>query len=485
MTEKKEDARLESQLHDLYNIPEPNSAFTRQLRAQVLEHVGQRRQSWLMRLENSLTTLGRITFRFAGAALLVALVLLSAALIGEQHNPPYQDEKNAPGASITPEPTGTVKPASSTTEPIYKLLQLAPAACDTTITPEPFEKAKQQPEKILGGGVVKSGDYQISLYLFCDPSYHPVSYDSFSEIVGLGIYRSIWNENAVFGNEMVEYIAPLNLGAYLPAPSASEIPVRYVFRTASDAQFFSAASTSNELYGATLSFRLVKHVDGLVVEDIQIAPLMHNQLPPNTEPVTVARNVPQLDPSSVHSLLGDLKALQEAQKSWLYSGPGWIRYEEQRKVAGMANDPSYITWYEVDTQGNLLRYVKREIFPWGKNPPTTKTVDTGWVSSGKGMEGNYYYGPHAFDMGIYTDAVMAIKQGGTIAKQELPEGIEYTITTETWEIKAVFDPETGRPIKSEYYDITQSEKKKLTSRRSGITLERVDEPPPDVLKLLD
>ncbi len=485
MTENKMDESVEAELQDLYTSPEPDSAFIHLLRVRVLEQARRKQRfSWSRQLWSRFANAGYFTFKLISVALLLVLVWLSANLLARQPSISLQNENSNLEAVATLPPVATAQLSTATPEFVYELPELAPSVCDSIITPEPVGQSEQMPDRLLGGGTVKSGDNQISLYLFCDDTNQSSNSRGFSEIRGLGIYEATSSESTGLGKARA-YTKPLNLGAYLPNVSFTEIPVRYIYRIASDALLYSPITTTNQLQGAMLSFRLIRREDGLVVEDIQIESLSHEQLPPNTEPVTIARSVPTLDPASLHPLLGELMALQEVQKSWLYDRPGWIFFSEQRKVAGMANDPTYVTWYEVDIRGNLLRYANQETMPWGKNPPTMKTRHTVWNSSSQNMDKNFSYGPYAFDLGIYTDAVMAIKQGGTISRQEMLEGIEFTITTETREIKALFDPQTGSPIKSEYYDVTPSGKKNRTSTRSGIVLERVDEPPPDVMNLFE
>jgi hypothetical protein len=510
MTEEKMDARLESQLHELYNTPEPKPAFTRKLRARVMEQATHRRSSRLVPLWTSLTNAGRFTFGLTGAALLLSLVLLGMSLLTGQFR------AHELGSGSSPE---TAKAATTFKPPAvyYTPPQLAPSVCETQITPQPSNASLNRPGKLIGGGVVKSGDFQINLYLFCDPSFRPDRNDTYSEIAGLGIYQSLWyngpdvnepeskvtvykdgeaytqNIPAVAlqrGSKVSQKSGIIPDPSALPNWSAPELPMRY---------FFTIRGAQGKLYGAALSFRLINTPQGFVARDIQTEALSSAELAQAEETSGFMSIYPTVAPESLHPLLGELKTLQKQQASLLFAGPGWIHQRMRWQIAGdpytgipEQERPTYMhpkdyfsdVWYKIGERGMILGVVTRESRPDALYGEMILREES-YVLPKPGLQNGPFLEQPTFDDGVFNSAVAALRHDGTISKQVGGEFAQYTITTGTHETQAAFDPQTGMLREVRYYSVEKDASRSLYSTGTIIILEHTDIVSPDILRLFE
>ena len=506
MTEQKSNIPLESQLHDLYTTPEPNPAFTRRLRAQMLEQAAQRQgENWTTRLWRSVTSAGRFTFGLAGAALLITLVLAGGKLLAGQYRAPEPGSASPLAAA----PTATAAKSPS----VYNPPQLAPSVCETLITPRPSNASLYRPGKLIGGGVVKSGDFQINLYLFCDPSFRPERDDTYSEIAGLGIYQSFWYngpdvdepESRVTiyeGGEAYTQIIPavaLQRGSkmsqksgIIPDPSAipdwsaSGLPMRYLYII---------RGAQGKLYGATLSFRLVNSPFGFQILDIKTESLSGTELAQLGETVGFMPTYPTISPESLHPLLGELKAHQDQLATQLFDGAGWIHNKMQWKIAGdsyagipdkdrpslLAKDYFSDIWYKVGENGAILGIINRQTRPDERYGETILREES-YIMPKAGLQTGPFMDRPTFDDGVFNSGVDANRHGGTVSKQKQDGAVQYTITTANLETQAVFDPQTGLLREVRYYTVEKDGKWSLYSTGTTITLERTDEVPMDILR---
>lgn len=508
MTEHESNDRLESQLHDLYTTPEPTPAFTRQLRARIIEQAGRQRLNWSAKLWKGLTSAGRIAFSLGGAALLVGLALLGANLLAARFEPEQVKSPTLASAS-TPEATDSAI--------IFKPPQLDPLACATVITPQPSNAGSNRPGKLLGGGVVKSGDFQINLYLFCDSSFRPESSTTYSEIAGLGIYQSYWyngpnidepaTKTTVYheGQPYTKEIPAVSLQSgtrmsqktgfftdpsTIPDWSAPELPMQFRFTIPGE---------RGRTYGALLSFRLINGPDGFTVHDVVVKGFNEAEIAQADQTFGFLPIYPTAAPESLHPLLDELKVLQERQRAWLYTDEGWYLQRMQWEIAGdpyanlpLQDSPSYVfaksyfndIWYKVDERGILLGSVNRRFRPDEGYGEMILNEESYILPKPGVQEGSFTKAP-VFDEGAFAFGVEAIRQGGSITKQEFTGAVQYTITTGTHATRAVFDSHNGKLLEVSNYTIEKSGEMQLYSTAKTITLERVDEPPPDILNLFE
>lgn len=497
MTERRSDALLESQLRELYTSPEPNTAFTRQLRARLLEQAAQRRPSRFAQLWVSLTNTVRFTSGLTEAALILLLVLFSASLLAGQN----RAQEAAPGLEQT---ATTFRPPTA----YYTPPQLAPSVCETLITPQPSNASSNRPGKLIGGGVVKSGDFQISLYLFCDPTFRPESEETYSEIAGLGIYQSFWYNGpdvdepeskkvTVYedGSEYTQVIPAVTLQrgskesqksgiiadpTAIPDWNSPELPMRYLY---------TIRGAQGRLYGAALSFRLVNTTRGFVVRDIQTEALSAAALAQIEGTGGFLPIYPTAAPESLHPLLGELKALQEQRESFLFAGAGWIHQRVRQQTTGdpgqdppakpYPKDTIDNIWYKIDESGRTSGIVTRE--------SRLDANNTEWVLREYAvvMENNPLVERPTFDDGVFDGAVYAIRHGGAIRKQIWGKTAQYTITTGGHETRAVFDLQTGILREVRYYTIEKDGSRSLHSTVTTLTLEHTIEVPPEIRRYFE
>lgn len=498
MTEQNNHQWLESKLYELYTTPEPTSMFTGRLRAQVLERAERRGVNWFAQFRIGMTSARRVAFNLAGMVLLVGLLVVGAKLMATL----YSAES---GANPTPAARNfaTAAISTETAKSIIKQPQLAPSACENLITPQPSDAASSLPEKLLGGGIVQSGDFHLSLYLFCDPLFQPQSDDLYSEIAGLGIYQSylytgpdiheprststVYQDGEPYtiihpavslqsGSKMSAMNGILTGSSAIPDWTAPELPMRYLYKIPGE---------QGKIYGASLSFRLVNGPDGFTVHEVVVKALNDSEVAQSDAASGLLPTYPTVESQLLHPLLGELKALQERQREWLYTSPGWYFQRMQWKISGdpyadfpLQNSPKGVfvkeylhdAGYEVDERGYLIGQVNR----YSRTDPRYGYMildETGSILGASALPL-----PPVFDESTFSNGVEAVRHGGEITKQVLPGGVQYTITTNAYETQVVFDPRTGKLIEVLNYTIRENGEKVLYSTGKAIILKRVDEP---------
>lgn len=503
---------IQSELTHLYEGPAPSPAFAASLRARLMEQaqgMPVQRTRPLTNFWNSLRFAGRAGLSLGAAALLIALVALGAKLL--------------PGSPAAPVPASVVLPTHTPVPSAvptfhYEPPRMAPSACATQITPQPSNVSSQRPGRLIAGGVVSSGDFQISLYLFCDSSYQPDS-ANYSEIGGLGIYSAWWYSGPDAVGKIVNYagIQPyvsetsstgsitrgsgMSSGSGLTTDpmalqnwSVESVSMRYIYKI---------RHPNGELYGAALSFQLARTADGFVLRSSSIQPLKSSELASATSENIAPAPLPTLDPARLSPLLAELYALREKQIAQVFAKAGWVHVQARYtgewggKIAGteidMPRDYTGEYWYQVDARGVPMQGVHRMLDTSGKvlqrsiyQSGTWRTLPTPAAPGSE--DSSYYAGPVVFDEGAAVTAMQALRSGsGSLTKDPVQiEGQEYwryTITSKTHEMQVTIDPRTGKTLAVVHYQIDKDGNKTLYSRIQYLATERAD-PPADVLEML-
>lgn len=517
----KSQTALENSLSEYYSRPTPSQAFAARLRAQLIEQADAQ-PSLGAGIWSHLGAAGRVGFSLAGAALMVGLVLLGASLLYAHLGLP-----GTTGAAGFPSTAAPATPTSSTVAttptPGYTPAHLAPAACQTVITPAPFNAAYSGPGTLIAGGAVTSGDFQINLFLYCDDTLRPDS-QQYSEIAGLGVYTSSWYHGPELAGEVsvaegiqpfvrqISGAGPLHNGlgisgakgfqidpSIYPDWRAADIPLRYVYEIRDPRGHYS---------GAALSFHLVASPEGLLVQGAQVAPLSQAELTTAGIPAagipavkaTPTLSFPTLNPASLNGLLNELKALRDRFLSTFYTGPGWVHSRAHISLAQSSASPTpngqatmpqeydYDQWFLVTKDGNPISGVARYIDASGKVSHTSiLTKDGAWHDLNTGnISSADYQEPPVFDDGFYNDAARSVIDGGNLTKstpagQDPTRTVQYTLVLRGQKAEAVFDLQTGT-LRSLTYSLQDG--KQRVSTYTTIVIERATEAPQEILHLL-
>lgn len=207
-------------------------------------------------------------------------------------------------ASVTlatmPDVPATIADETATLIPVQVPLVVSPRSCASSNGQLPTLSNPEIPFSIrpvnntLGGGMVKSKEFTIELFLYCDSVFQPDS-DFVSDISGLAIYYNRrydaphdsgliygffgiepdirWQTGEGPSTSQGHVSQGQSVGIRLPANNAFDFskptPLRFIYILRTE---------SGQLSGAVLSFDIQQMSDGLQPSNVLIAPLSDTEL---------------------------------------------------------------------------------------------------------------------------------------------------------------------------------------------------------------
>jgi len=248
----------------------------------------------------------RHAFSFTNAIILVSVLALGlfAALIWAR--PPATQPALSP----------TTLPSTDTKATTVLPLQLDPVVCSSQAYPAPQGVYLKYPAtKVIGGGTVQNSDFTFQIYLYCNDALSPDTPESFSEIGGLGIHAKwvyngpllegeFWDlfgiepgvkRSTGFPNLSKRSSAGYDGGLFFPDASSSAWQVPQLVKEGRPLQFSMKVQTKDMLYGAGLTFKLVKGANGYMPVEIEVRALPVEMISPEPTPPAVNGTV-QLPP---------------------------------------------------------------------------------------------------------------------------------------------------------------------------------------------
>ncbi len=516
-------SEVERKLEHLYNHVQPRGEFIQRLEAQLL------------RSEATPTTT-RPAFRFSlalrwarGFAAL-ALIAVVAVFAIQRLRPGQPIPAALPASATNAAPMSTI--AETETNPSPPLV-IAQAACNIPLAalsnPEATPE-EQQPQALAGGGKVESGDFTFSLWLACSTQFsRAVQGYRFSEIDGLGIltrwtYHGPNLEDQYPDSRIVEYAGfepfvtesgetgPVgnNVGAaemigiqfpsdVLPDFSHEEVSLRYVIKT---------VASGGRIGGAALSFTLRRRTDGFYPVNAQVSALTTEELNQNGGQPTVTPSFPVLDAQQLYPELKTLRELLDRWQTPLISTAGWLHRKTQVEDYGR-NDlypgvHEYTTdeWLLLDNNQRVIAFIYQDQASDGRILQQTVAKD--------GQARNLTFGethlftPYRLDLGggLYNSALQALRRGLFIPPDittqdgrevwiyrfvdQFPQPLELEgVSAVGFAQQESLEAQSGTLLTSESYALPAEGEPRLLRRLSYLSLERVEQPPAEMLALFD
>ncbi|MDI6696766.1 MAG: hypothetical protein QME21_17085 [Anaerolineales bacterium] len=516
---------IERRLRRLYSHMQPQMEFTRRLEERLLENKdAQTARQPAPRLSRALRWLGS----------LAALALIAAmAAFAIQRLRPGQPGQPIPAdlpASATVVPTSTVTAAE--TEP-PRSLGIAAAACNiplAALSNSEVMPSEQQPQALAGGGTVTSGDFTYKLWLTCGSQFSRAAQGyRFSEIDGLGLltrwrYHGPDLESQYPDSRVVEYAGfepfvvengeagPVqnNVGAasllgiqfpsdVLPDFSQMEVKLRYVVKT---------VAPGGRIGGAALSFTLQRRADGYYPVNVQITPLTEQELSQMEDQPTVTPSFPLLD---AQQLYPELKTLRELLNRWqmpLIDEAGWLHRKTQVEDHGR-NDlypgvHEYTTdeWLLLDDNRQVIAFIYQDHTSDGRVLQQTVAEDGQARNLTFGETHNFVPYRLDFGSGLYDSALQALRHDIPVQPKvatldgrqvwiyrfvdQFPQPMDLEgIHAAGIAQQETLDAHSGALLTSETYALVVEGEPRLLRRLTYLSIERVEQPPAEMLALFD
>lgn len=435
---------------------------------------------------------------------------------------PSQEPSETPAPTITPIPAPTSIPIPN---------RLVEGACNVPVSQAfaglyaapPGEEAIEQ---LAGGGSVESGPFTFELWLACGSMFHrqtpPAGH--YSEIDGLGLmvgwrYQGAASDKAVEEHQGFEpFVEASNTGGgvlsegsmsfsikgisfpwnVLPDFSAADTPLRYIIQV---------RAPDGALAGAALAFTLQRQPKGYQLVDVRVEPLSAEELQRTANPAAAQPPFATLDPGKLYPELKTIQELVERYQAPLRASPGWVhvktRYETPGRADLYANQSVWLgeEWLQVDAHGEVATAIRidrsldgqtlRQVYskdgethdltdgtrvPYTparlelSNAPTLMRICQLQASAPLGQQEITVAGKPALAF-FFTDRFAAAAYG--------ENGVDATIKR-----IIVIDPQSGAELYSELVQITADGQEALVWRMTYELIERIAQPPEDVLALL-
>jgi hypothetical protein len=423
-------------------------------------------------------------------------------------------------SNIIPSP-----PANSSGEEVPAAL--VPGACDIPVSRLsdlqmlPFQSL----QGLVGGGTVKSGAFTMELWLVCDPSFSraKISGDQFSELDGLGIL-SLWHYH---GQDMDGYInefagvepyikevggsGPVRNNpsgtvlkglqfptGVIPDFSQADTTLRYVFKT---------RTPDGVLSGAALSFTLQRQVDGYRPVRIQLQALPESELQTVEGKPDVPAPFATRDPYTLYPQLQEVHDLLTRWQAPLRETPGWVHRltqvhdESSNNLYAGLKDYTRDEWFRIDARGYVSALATNVLAPDGRILQQSYSIEGKSVNLTFGGSGSFQ--PFYFDLGanLEKDLLNELRAGKPIDRsEELLDGkpvwvfnfgeayqepvlIENEVLASDIFRREMLDPESGALLLSANVLITPAAQEQVRKRWTYESVERVDQPPEQVLEM--
>jgi hypothetical protein len=457
-------------------------------------------------------TLRRIAWAGAFALVLLGAILLGSGLRSAGPGPlPKPPATTAVVQTVHPSPTSA--PTLMTTQiPDEQVpLVLAPEVCSQTVSPEPPAYGlPQRPAGLLGGGSVLNGDFALDLWLVCDPQYNadPDNVAYRSEITGLGFYFA-W---AYQGSSEDEILTAWGIRPYVDWKAGMSGGPGSGFYDASGLQFpaeayldisqpeqatmefvFKVRSGNEAPLGQALTFTLLRQAEGYAPVDISTRSLSAEELLAWESQPTPTPPFPSLPADQTPTAFGDLQTRLEAWKASLLSAPGWI-HQQQRILPGGGTLPNgrsvpdpYIMdeWYQVGMEGKVSAAVNRMQDEAGEVYQVTVYREGAWTNltfGGDPMIDDLTYDP---SLNILREAAEADRLGsGELYFEGRLVGDQFIIIQGDTRLEVLLEPGSGKILSLMTYTILPDGLQFQSSDLIQVQ-ERLDQPPEDILSLLE
>lgn len=421
-----------------------------------------------------------------------------------------------------------VTPTLPTGSPVEEVpAVLVPEACEIPVSKlsDPQMLPFQSLQGLIGGGTVESGDFTMELWLACDPAFSraKISGDQFSEIDGLGILslwhyhgpdmdgyinefagiepyvREVGGSGPVSNNPSGTFLKGLQFPAgIIPDFSQADAPLRYVFKT---------RTPDGILSGAALSFTLQRQADGYRPVGIRLQALPESELQAVEGQPDVPAPFATRDPYTLYPQLQEVHDLLTRWLAPLRATPGWVHRltrvhdDSSNDLYAGLKDYTMEDWYRIDERGYVTALVTNVLTPDGRILQQSYSIEGKSVNLTFGGTGSFQ--PFYFDLGanLEKDLLNELRAGKPIDRsEELLDGkpvwafnfgetyqepvlIENEVLASAISRREVLDPESGSLLLSENVLVTPDGQEQVRKRWTYERVERVDQPPEQVLEL--
>lgn len=477
-------------------------------------------------------TIGRGILGLAATGALIALLIWTINLLpGEVRNPIGSET----GEAIRATPTLTPPPTASPTIPVTFNIpnQIAPGVCNTSLEDTfdnnhlpAWQLYTSHQMSVASGGIVESGDFSLGVWLVCSEGFkqQTESSDEFSEINGLGLIIYWEYHGPDMEGEIREYMGfepyvqahgssgPIsnNISGYeiqgiqfpvgiIPDFSQTDTPLRYVVKTSTPDGHFA---------GAALTFVLARQADGYLPVDIQVTPLAADELQAGTDIQSLAiPPFPTLNPLQIYPELQEAQELIARYENPLRSALGWIYVRTRMQspdgngLYGSLTEWICEDWLELDGTGLVITAIHVERREDGQ--VLQQTVSSGSMTHNLTYAIDGEFTPYPIDLsgGLYTTMLSRLRSGASVERVEIQvdgrpawlyiftdafdESLQIDeVSTVALHARNAYDQESGAPLFSELARTLPDGQESLVWRLTYEQVERVPEPPEEILALL-
>ncbi len=533
-------SNFEDKVRTVTRMPLPDSKFVDalwgKLNAQASQRITDKPGLWVLwqRIFGACRTTWKWSLSLAALAALLGFIVFSMSLLPKNASVPVTSNET-PTLRLTTsilaqEPTqDTPSPVAPTPVPIPN--RLVDGVCNIPVS-QSFDGqylGRANPdnlERLAGGGSADSGDFTFEIWLACGTSFgHQAHISShYSEIDGLGILAG-WNyHGAPLDGETRDYQgfepfiqARSSSGGVLSSNSLDFgiSGIQFPFEIIPD---FSQADTllryvvkvrtpDGKLAGAALTFVLQRQPEGYKPVDIHVDPLSENDLQIAESPASVQPPFPTINPEALYPELKAIRELMDRYQNPLRSAPGWVYIKVKNEdpggngLYGSLTEWTSEEWLQLDTNGYVIVGVHIDRRADGQIIQQSYSKDRETHNLTYGTSGPYT--PYRLDLGggLYNDLFRQLQAGMPIDRQETtvegkkawafaftdsftePVKVENILTAALRRL-TVIDQESGAQLYSEMVGTTPEGEEQLDWRHTYETVERIPQPPEEVLALL-
>lgn len=519
---------LEKKLRELYDAISPEAGFTMRLRSQLWEQADQLAEGRTPRRGGSAYSwrqLGQWGMALVGLALVSIAIAFSIRLLPQNPKGPLTtDSPSSTPPFNTPSPSETPIPTERSILPV-----LSPDACqinENAPSDLSLSDPSYQPRALAGGGTMENGAFTFQIWLLCDPIFSRKNArgDYFSEIDGLGIYTHWRYHGPAMEGKIQEYAGiepfvrlrsesgPVSKevsssdyqglsfpSGLIPDFSKGNTTLRFIVKT---------RTPDGVLAGAALSFILQPNENGYRILDAHIQALPEEALRSEESEVNAPLPFPTIEASELYPELKEIRRLLEKWQEPLRASAGWVHvvvqthYPEGEEMYNGLKDISNEAWYQLDEQGYVRTSVNIQRSPEGR------ILQQSYVKDGQGYNLTYgTSGPapaYRFDLGaeLYDELFLLVRAGKPIERSEtIVEGKPvwlYTFTetfAEEVDIhhqaavahikRTAIDRESGAVYYTENSLRTSDGQERTIWKITNQLVERVAQPPSEILRLLE
>ena len=465
--------------------------------------------------------------RVVGAVALLAVFSLFVVFLFQNIAPQPETDISQPLvlANTTPSPIVTM-----VEQIVPKNLAVVPDACEFRVEDTSIDTSVYNyplPQSLVGGGSVKSGDFQFELWLACDPRYtSDISNgaDDFSELNGLGLFAG-WSydgkkeDGTMWDFSGFEPFVQQSSGSSPVAASLSSFVERGIQFARDIIPDFSKQETnlryiyftqlpSGGRNGAALTFTLQREAEGYRPVDITVSALSAEELQ-NIENQDL-NNLPFATRSPIDEF-PQIAVVRQKLTDWessLLSPAGWLYIKNLVKDSGgnmlYGGIHEYIDegWYQLDSERRAVRSINQTRTLDGRIlQQSTYNNDVGFNLT---MGTSYQYSPTPMSLinslisrltsqartGQDWQPQEATWQGKTVWVFSGKDTFDEPLTLDAQpdviavEGRSYVDPLSGALLGDETYVFTVDGQQRLSRSSINQTTERIEQPPAEMMALL-